>query len=313
MTPTTLFVRPLLGLMCLSLLTVVACDKAKTDAAASSAGQPSAPSETTQPAAAGDGADALARVNGVAITAADIKALSGRGHRSAPSKERDRRVLDNIVTQELVRQAAVKLGLDKEDPLKAKVQGIQAQAAAQTRRALYEAFLNREVATKVKVTDDEAKAYWEKNKSQVRTAIHLMQILRRSEDGIRKAEADLKAGKDFVEVAKDRPGIKVKGHGPGGSSHKFWDMGFMHWGQIPTILQEPLRTLKDGEVSGVIKGPAGRFWILKVVARQEDEGGTYDSYSKTVMAALKRQKMESRRTEVLEMLRKDAKVEINFK
>jgi len=113
-------------------------------------------------------------------------------------------------------------------------------------------------------------------------------------------------------VAKDRPGVKAQGHGVGGGEHKFWDMGFMHWAQIPTILQEPLKTLKDGQVSGIIKGPAGRYWILKVIARQEDEGGTFDNYKKTVMQAMKRTKMDKRRTEVLEGLRKDAKIEVKM-
>ena len=122
-----------------------------------------------------------------------------------------------------------------------------------------------------------------------------------------KVLEELKAGKDFEQVAKQRPG--VKGHGAGGSEHKFWDLGYMHWAQIPTILHDPLRKLKTGEVSGVISGPAGRFWILKVVARQEDEGGTFDNYSKTVKAAMRRAWMETRRSEVLEALRKDAKIE----
>lgn len=303
MTRFMLPVRQLAALISCSLLIAVACESPKVPAVPAVPGaQASAPSSA--------GGEALARVNGVPITEADVKALSGRAHRSAPSKARDRRVLDNIITQELVSQAAQKMGLDQEEPLKAKLAGIQAEAAVQTRRALYEGFLAREVAGKVKVTDEDAKAYWEKSKSEVRTAIHMMQILRRSEEGIRKAEADLKAGKDFVEVAKDRP--DTKGHGAGGSEHKFWDMGYMHWAQIPSILHEPLRALKDGEVSGVIKGPAGRYWILKVVARQEDKGGTFETYSKILRSSIKRQKMDARRAEVLEGLRSSAKIEITM-
>ncbi len=299
-------VRPLLALILSSALALCACDRTCPPAPGGGAG--SAPA--AKPAGGEVGAPAsgaLARVNGVALTAADVKVLAGRGHgKAAPNKERERRVLENIVNQEMVAQAALKLGLDREAPLRDKLHLLQARADAERRRALYEAYLEREVTNKVRITDEEARAYWDKNKSAVRTAVHILQLRRRSEADINEAAKELAAGKDFVELAKLRPG--VEGHGASG--HKFWDMGFMHWAQIPAIWRGALLGLEVGKTTDVIKGPGGRSWILKVAGRQEDEAGAFDAYRKVVVDALRSEKRMARHEQVIGALKAAAKVEM---
>ena len=305
MTHTTPY--PRLALLLLALV-AAACDRNRACAGAAASSAPAAPArsgggatETPNPA------DVLARINGVAITRWDVKALAtrGGGHGAVASDPgRDKRILENIIQQELARQQAVKLGLHQEAHLKRSLQTFAARSAAQARGVLYEALLRREVTQKISVSEADAKKYWNDNRAKVRTSIHVLQILRRDRRSILRAQAALRAGKGFEAVASDRPG--VAGHGGG---HKFWDLGFLRWVQIPAAWRKPLTGLAEGGVSGVIEGPGSRFWILKVKARKEDTAGTFESYRATIEGALKRERLESRRQQVLDGLRKQARIE----
>jgi peptidyl-prolyl cis-trans isomerase C len=286
------------ALICSAVLGLPGCDR--TSSPAPPGGKPA----PTPPATTATGE--LARVNDVPITEADLEALSGAAHGQAPSKARDRRVLETIITHELARQEAVRLGLDREPHIKRQLQQIRARAAAQQRRVLYEALMNHELGGEAQVTEQQARAYWDKHGPQLRTSIHVMQILRRDAASIRQAEAALRAGASFEEVARQRPGVKVHGGG-----HRFWDLGYMRWAQLPLAWREPLRTLQEGQTSGVIRGPASRFWILKVVGRREDSEGTFDGYRSTVLAALRRERLLTRRQQVLDGLRAKARVEFS--
>lgn len=299
MTMTTPY--PRLALLLAALATVAACHGKRSCPGVSA--PPAAPQKKA--AVTANAADVVARVNGVPITKWDIKALSRRGGHGTPrGTGRDKRVLENIILRELARQQAKKLGLHNEAHLQASLQILEARSRAQERGILYEALLNREVTGKSAVTPAEARQYWEKNKAMVRTSTHVLQILRRDEPSILKALAALKAGKSFEEVAKNRPGLK--GHT---GSHKFWDLGFLRWVQIPSVWRQPLGKLKVGENSGVVRGPGNRFWILKVQARNEDTSGTFESHRAEVESALKREKLESRRRQVLDKLRTEARIE----
>lgn len=299
MTNSTLYPRLTLPLALLAV--VSACDK-KT----STARLPGAPAARTAPsAAAGGEATVVARVNGAPITRWDVKALAGKGgHGAVPGAGRKKIVLDNVILQEAARQRAVKLGLDREGHLQRELGLLRARAVAQERRVLYEALLQRELRGKREPTEAELKKYWDDNGANLRSRVHVLQILRRDRPSILKAQAALKAGKSFEQVARDRPGLAgIK------SSHKFWDVGFLRWSMIPSAWRGPLSKLKVGQVSGVVKGPASRFWILKVEARTEDKAGTFDSYRATIKRVLERDSSADRRRQLLDGLRRDARIE----
>lgn len=272
---------------------------------------PAAPAAANIPAAATvtvKAAEIVARVNGVPITRWDVEALSKKGgHGRMAQPGSNKRILENIIQQEVTRQRAVKLGLHRETHLQETLQAVKARSAAQERGVLYEALLNREVTGKIAITDADVKKFWDKNRAEVRTSIHVLQILRRNQPAILKAQAALKAGKSFVEVARNRPG--VAGHG---SRHKFWDVGFLRWVQVPAFWRGHLSKLKTGEVSGIVKGPGSRFWILKVEGRKEDTAGTLESYQAAIKGTLKRDRLEARRSEVLNGLRREARIEYSL-
>jgi parvulin-like peptidyl-prolyl isomerase len=66
--------------------------------------------------------------------------------------------------------------------------------------------------------------------------------------------------------------------------------------------------MKPGQVSDVIAGEQGRFWILKLVDRREVQGATFEQVKPRIVSVLERQKLEKARTAMLEELRKKADV-----
>lgn len=269
-----------------------------------------APVAESKPAAAKvSEAEVLARVDGAPITRWDVKVLMRKGGHGSAGKNNEKRILENIIQHEVARQRAVKLGLHKEKHIRDTLQTIRAKAESQQRRVLYKALLQREAKGKAGVTEADARAYWAKHGAEIRTSLHVLQIRRRSMPAIIAAQASLKAGKSFDEVASD-----VAGKGPGhGNAHKFWDLGLLRWVQIPETWRAPLRSLKDGEVSGVVKGPGSRFWLLKVKTRQEDTAGTFETYRQQITSTLKRDRLESNHDDLLNGLRAKARIEYSMK
>ena len=125
--------------------------------------------------------------------------------------------------------------------------------------ALYLRHLN----SKVEVTDAEAQAYFTKNAQKIQTKFHVMEIFYRgNETGIAKAHQDLKNGVPFEKVAARQFPLNLPAN-----MKAPWDLGELHWSQIPEPWQGVLGRLAPGQVSEVIKGPRDRFWVIKLVKK----------------------------------------------
>ncbi len=262
--------------------------------------------DTNLPDAAAGPAKVLARVNGVPITEIDVK-LRGRtppAHGgAAPAAPTPSGVLETVIRDELVYQRAVELGLDRDPEYMKKLQEMEAGIAAFKRREMLELFNRRELAAKAAVSDDEAKAYFEKHAGDVKSEYHVMQILiSRDETAARATKAEIAKGASFEEVAKKRfPGLPETVKPP-------WDLGYLKWNQIPEAWWGVIFQMKPGQVSDVIAGEQGRFWILKLVDRREVQGASFEQVKPRIVSVLERQKLEKARTAILEELRKKADV-----
>lgn len=263
---------------------------------------PPHPSAATS-ASAQAAAQVLATVNGHALTATDL-ALKAKAdsHGAGGTSERKRSLLEAMVSQELMFQRARELGFDADPKYQEDVREVEAQAAAFKRRRLAELFVEREVVGKVDTTEPEARKFFDENAPRIRTELHLLQILRRTRSAIDAAQAQLAAGKTFEEVARagfdDAPAGK-RGH---------WDLGPLKWLQLPASVREAALGLKPGEVSAVLTGPNDRYWIVKLVARQEDPSATYESTRQMIFDHLRQTQVEARRVQIERELRERAKI-----
>ncbi len=246
--------------------------------------------------------DILATVNGTAIRDADLRfALKSGGHVKEIPPEHRKNVLEVIIRQELIRQRAIELGLDANPGYQEKLHRMEAQINAFKRKELSELFW-REIAGRAVVGEAEAKKYFAENAARIRTELHVWQILLRKESSIDQALNDLEKGTSFEKVAgRQFPKLPKTVRVP-------WDLGYLRWKQIPKAWRNVVYDLKKGGVSGVIRGPNNRFWIIKLIDKRENPAITFERIKPAIMEILKSAKIEAFSENTGRELRAKAKI-----
>ncbi len=245
-------------------------------------------------------AKVVATVNGAPITEYDVTQIQRRvphGETIVPKN-----ILDTLVRNELVYQKSIELGLDKNPVYRKKLDEVEAQVREYQRQEM--AVLFREyVRKKVTVTDSEAQDYFNKNSKRIQTQYHILQIYHRgAEAEIDKAYKDIKAGTPFEKVAAKRFPKLPKGMQPP------WDVGYLHWFQVPPAWQDTVDRLKPGQVSDIIKGPGERFWVIKMVDRKVDPKVTFAAEKERVVDILRMEKASALYDSMLAEMKTKAKI-----
>ena len=245
----------------------------------------------------------LATVNGVPITEYDVKQSLKRvvhGEKGNPGSMDN--VLQTLLRNELIYQQSIELGLDKNPEYRRKVSEAEAQLRAYKNQEM--ATLFREyVRNKAVVAEPEAKEYFDRNSERFRTKYHIWQIYyRRNESQIAQDLDELKRGKPFEKVAsKGFPALPKGMYAP-------WDLGYLHWNQIPPPWQGVIDRLEPGQVSDVIQGPGERFWVIKLVDKTVDPNITFASEQGKIVEVLQKQKADELHDAMLSQMRAKSKI-----
>jgi foldase protein PrsA len=216
----------------------------------------------------GGGTEAVASVNGVKISKDKLyDSLVKQGGTST---------LDNMITQELIDQAAedanvtvTEADIDKEiENLKKSFGSEDEFQQTLAQYGMTEDSLREDASTQVtirkilepqvKVTDDEIKTYFDQNKESMTTpaqirASHILVATKEEADAILK---DLKGGADFATLAKEKStdtGTKDNGG----------DLDFFAKGTMEAAFDDAAFALKVGELSGVVQTSYGYHIIKK--------------------------------------------------
>jgi foldase protein PrsA len=137
-------------------------------------------------------------------------------------------------------------------------------------------------------TDADLKAYYDKNPDMFATspkqvrASHILLSTKAEADAVL---AELKAGKDFATLAKQKsqdPGSKDAGG----------DLNYFTKGQMNAQFEAAAFSLKKGEMSGVVQSDSG-FHIIKVTDIKEAVIPAYDTIKDQVKAAYYDAKIQS--------------------
>ena len=245
----------------------------------------------------------LATVNGVPITEYDVNLNIKKGvHGEQVTPEATQNVLQVLVRNELIYQQSLELGLDNNQEYRRKLYEADAQLRDYKRReisSLYREYIKNKAA----VTDTEAKEYFEKNSKRIQTKVHLGQIYYKGEEArIAEDYKELKSGKSFEKVASKRfPNLPKGMKAP-------WDLGYLHWSQIPAFWQESIDRLKPGQVSEIIKGPNERFWVIKLIDRTVDPNITFATEKENIVEILRRQKADELSETLLGQMKAKSKI-----
>ena len=251
-------------------------------------------------------------------------------------KQAEDRALDQLIDFELIYQEARKM---KIDDLEKQVDFKLAQSKAKfSTPAEFDAYLKNEgltekeltdqirrytigvnyiektIADKVVISDDEVKKFYEENKArfaeepEVRASHILIGVdaAATADDKKKakeKAEAllkEVKAGKDFAELAKTSSTCP--------SSAQGGDLGPFKKGQMVPPFEQAAFALKPGEVSDVVETQFG-FHIIKVTEKKEGKTTPLEEVQDKIRTYLKNQKVNKNIGEFVTGLRKKATIE----
>jgi peptidyl-prolyl cis-trans isomerase C len=212
-------------------------------------------------------------------------------------------VQDRFPSQEKFQEALKNLNLTQKD--------FEQQYMQQSK---IQALLDQEIISKIKIKEDEAKAYFDANSAQfdqketVR-ARHILMKVEKTADEKTKAEARKKlaevqkkimAGEDFAEMAKQ--------HSQGPSNVKGGDLGYFGKGQMVKPFEEVAFKLAAGEVSDIVETRFG-YHLIKVVDRKAPKKAVYADQKQKIMGKLKNERIQKEVNTFITKLRKEAKIE----
>lgn len=238
--------------------------------------------------------DVVARVNGAAITEADLTNAEGElGEQlqRVPEEQRRRVLVEFVIETQLMANAAVSENLDEDEVLAERMKYLR-------RWALRDLYFERHVTDAI--TEDEARELYDERigKVEPQAEIKARHIMVETEAEAREVIEKLAHGSDFAELAKE------VSKDPG-SAERGGDLGYFSAGRMVAEFEEAAFALEIGGISEPVESQFG-WHVIQVEDKREQELASFDSVKTQLMAALVQQKMRA----VLQDLREDADVEI---
>ncbi len=245
----------------------------------------------------------IAKVNDAAITEEDLtfRAPGGHGERKSPGSQE--KALDDVITEELLYQQGMKIGLDKDPGYRAQIARMERQLAHVKRAEMTRRVYNTQVAARVEVTDADARNYYDTHADRITTDIHLGVISFNSKERAEETLAKIRGGEGFESVARGTMGSQA----PAGREP--WDLGFLSWDLVPADFAEAVYRLKPGEVSGVVSSRRTGYQIFKLFASRKNPKADFAGVSGLIKNRLRDDKMAEAYDRYVAKLKKDARIQ----
>jgi len=245
----------------------------------------------------------LAKVDNTTVTQADFdrefQALPDYAQQMFTDDAGKEKFLNEIINKELLYKEAVKKGYDKGQDYLKKVEEFK-------KLSLVSELFEKEIMAKAKVSDQEVKDYYDKNRDDfiVAKEIRASHILVKTEDEAQKVLSRLKKGEKFEAIAK---AVSIDT----GSAKNGGDLGFFKKGQMVPEFERAAAALKVGEItSAPVKSPFG-YHIIKVTDKKTGDPIPFDKVHDLVSQKLSGEKQKTVFDAYLAELKKTHKVEIN--
>jgi len=268
-----------------------------------------------------------------AATSAALDTVAGPEKKDAKKIiELKSRILDGLIEQKLVKQAADKAGIEvSEREIDNAVEDVRrgnnmtqerlllALAGSgltyrEYREQLKEQirqvkFVGKEFRSKISVEDSEIEEYYRQNKEEFfapatyRINLIFIPAGNKSGEKVKAVEAGIKAGVDFKDLAIDYS------QGPAAASGG--DMGWLKPGEISKSLEVAALKLKSGGITGAMPATEGVYFI-KLIDIKTAQARTYEEVKESVRERLYKKAMEGRFSFWLMEVKKSAHIEIRL-
>lgn len=234
----------------------------------------------------------VAQINGVDIKQSDLDfAASEVGAQLAnfPPEDRRRMLLQFVIENGFMAEAAVKAGLDSG-------QSFEDRLKYHRRRTLRDAYYDKSV--RLAVSEDEAKKIYDAKVAGLKPQeeIHARHILVGTEAEAKEVAERLKKGEDFATLAKE----KSKDPSAAGG-----DLGYFTRGQMLKPFEEAAFALKVGEISAPVQTQFG-WHIILVEEKRTRPLPTFDAVKDVIMNQLTQQKAK----QTIRELQDTAKIDV---
>lgn len=255
--------------------------------------------EDSRPAASPN-AKTIAVVNGTKITSDDfdreVQALPDYIQPMADTPEGRKELIDTLVMRELIMQQAKKDGIDKSADVSMKLAELKD-------RVIVDTYLKKRVETDSKISDAELKEFYEQNKDSFKTGsqIKASHILVKTEEEAKQVQEELKQGKDFEQVAKDKS--------IDSSASKGGDLGWFGKGSMVPPFENAAFALNEGQVSDIVKSDFG-YHIIKMTGKRAAGVRDFAEVKEQIRTTLLPSKQQQVFATLKEDLKKGAKIEI---
>lgn len=240
--------------------------------------------QQTAPAPPAKSDDVLAVVNGHEIDRTEIEQFRQmRG--KASGKPDPHQLMREIVTLELLGQEGKKQQIDQQP-------AVQAQIRMRTNNILARAVIRKYATDNIKITDDDIRKHYEASKEHYMTGeqITASHILVRTKAEALDVLKELRAGKDFAEVAKARS--------IGPSASRGGALGTFGRGRMVKPFEAVAFSLHKGELGGPVQTQFG-FHIIKVTDRTESRLRPLEEVRNEIHKTLMAQRIEAFLDELL--------------
>lgn len=206
--------------------------------------------------------------------------------------------LDELVKKEVLYQEALKRGLDKTPEFTKKVEDFK-------KLTLASEILEKEIVSKTKVSDQEARDYYNKHKDEFVTTsqIKASHILVKTEDEAKKILARLKKGEKFEDIARKESLDK-------GSAQNGGDLGYFSRGQMIPAFEKAAAALKVGELSQPVRTDYG-YHIIKVIDKKTGPTVEFDRIKDMIVQRLSGERQKEAFEKYIEEVKKNYKIEVN--
>lgn len=236
----------------------------------------------------------LARVNGSAITDADVAAAEkdfAQQLVAVPAADRRRLLLQHLIESQLLADAATKENLDKSDEL----ENTMRYYRRRTLRNLYYREHLRDA-----VSEAEAKSFYDERIGNMprETEVRARHILVEDEATAADLRERLARGGDFEALAKEYSKDP-------GSADSGGDLGYFSKDQMVAAFADAAFGLEKGEISEPVQTEFG-WHIIMLEDKRDKQPPSFDAVKQQILAYLAQEKAEK----AIEALRNASSIEI---
>ena len=245
----------------------------------------------------------IAKVNGTPITEEDLSFRLPGAHGARKASGKQQKAVDDVITEELLYQQGLKIGLDKDPGYQAQIARIERQLANVKRAEMTRRVYNTQVAAKIEITHSDAKIYYDQNANQITTELHLGVMVFNDKERAEEALGKIRGGAAFESIARGVMGSQVS------AGREPWDLGFLSWDQIPFDFVDAVYKLKPGEVSDLVSSRRTGYQVFRLFGARKNPKADFASMSGFIMNRLRDEKVREAYEQYVEKLKKEAKIE----